>query len=188
MPITSTNQPKDFLSFSPDMNLERKDPRKMPKMDSDVNSIRKVQSMVVFEISPAKPISDLAAMTSSEVPTAIFMGSFASKTSAGMIRNPPPAPTTPVSIPTTPPFESYQRIVEFGLAACFLRLGFVFFDHRIRGSQHHQSEKEHDRDIFGYFKAAHREERNPVPSERNIFVSEIRRQRMEWQKQARLCS
>ncbi|MNL72974.1 hypothetical protein D3C87_1983740 [compost metagenome] len=97
------------MSISPDINLERKDPRKMPPTERDVNSSRKVQSIVVVENPLAKPISELAAITKSEVPIAIFIGSFASITNPGMIRNPPPAPTTPVSIPTTPPSSPISR-------------------------------------------------------------------------------
>lgn len=42
-------------------------------------------------------------MIKSEVPTASFMGNLASTTNAGIIKKPPPAPTKPVSAPTTSP-------------------------------------------------------------------------------------
>lgn len=45
-------------------------------------------------------------MTSSDVPTATGMGRPPSRTSAGTIKNPPPAPTSPVTSPTTTPSTS----------------------------------------------------------------------------------
>ena len=66
--------------------------------------IRKVQSMAGWvATSLAKPMSELAAIISSEVPTASRMGSRANSTRAGMIMKPPPAPTSPVTVPTAAP-------------------------------------------------------------------------------------
>ena len=50
-----------------------------------------------------KPINDLNAIIISDVATAFFIGNFAKRTSAGIIKNPPPAPTMPVKKPTTIP-------------------------------------------------------------------------------------
>ena len=72
-------------------------------MASAVTDNNKVQSMVLFPKSPVNPISDFAAIIKSDVPTACFIGSLLSITSAGIIKNPPPAPTRPVSIPTSAP-------------------------------------------------------------------------------------
>ena len=52
-------------------------------------------------------------MIKSEVPTAIFIGSLTNKTKAGIIKNPPPAPTTPVSVPTTKPSAAISGILYF---------------------------------------------------------------------------
>ena len=75
----------------------------MPRIDTTVNDKRKGQSIERFSISPINPIKDLSAMISKEVATAFFMGRPASKTKAGMIRKPPPAPTIPVASPTANP-------------------------------------------------------------------------------------
>ena len=64
---------------------------------------RNTQSISIFETSPINPVRDFTAIISNEVPTAIFMGSLESTTKAGIIKNPPPAPTKPVSVPTINP-------------------------------------------------------------------------------------
>lgn len=107
--MTSTNQPNDFLSFSPGTNFDKYEPKKMPTTERAVNEIRNFQSTSIFDKSPTKPMRDLAAMINNEVPTAIFMGKRANKTKAGIIKNPPPAPTIPVRIPTTPPSRAIIR-------------------------------------------------------------------------------
>ena len=101
--MTSTNQPKVFLSLSPEKNLERYVPKKIPTTENAVKGNKKVQSTAKFDKSPKNPMSDLAAIINNEVPTAIFIGKRAKSTKAGIIKNPPPAPTMPVSIPTKPP-------------------------------------------------------------------------------------
>gem|GEM_PF-3692276 len=76
----------------------------MPPMAIAEKTRRNFQSITSPPFrSPVKPMSDLAAMMMSDVPTACFMGSFANRTRAGMIKNPPPAPTIPVIVPTTMP-------------------------------------------------------------------------------------
>ena len=72
-------------------------------MASAVTLNNKVQSIVLLPRSPVNPIKDLAAMINNEVPTACFIGSLLNITSAGIIKNPPPAPTNPVNIPTNAP-------------------------------------------------------------------------------------
>ena len=59
--------------------------------------------MFKLETSPKKPVKLFTEMITNEVPTAIFIGSFDSITNAGIIRNPPPAPTNPVKSPTKAP-------------------------------------------------------------------------------------
>ena len=53
--------------------------------------------------SPPKPMLELIKMINNDVPTACFMGKLAKKSNAGMIKNPPPAPKKPVTIPTINP-------------------------------------------------------------------------------------
>ncbi len=53
--------------------------------------------------SPPKPIEELMVMINNEVPTACFIGNLAKNKRAGIIRNPPPAPRNPVTIPTKKP-------------------------------------------------------------------------------------
>ena len=53
--------------------------------------------------SPINPIRELSVIIKSELPIAIFISRPASKTKDGIIRNPPPAPTIEVNIPTKKP-------------------------------------------------------------------------------------
>ena len=50
-----------------------------------------------------KPMMEFMDIISKEVPTALFIGSRPIKNKIGIIKNPPPAPTNPVIIPTTKP-------------------------------------------------------------------------------------
>jgi len=76
----------------------------MPKNDRMLKVERKVQSIDIVKASPKKnPVSDLKAMMIKEVPTATFMSILANRTKAGMIKNPPPAPMSPVTPPTKNP-------------------------------------------------------------------------------------
>ena len=61
------------------------------------------QSMLTSVRYPASPVKDFIEIISSEVPTAAGIESPPSSTSAGTTRNPPPAPTMPVTSPTTSP-------------------------------------------------------------------------------------
>lgn len=56
-----------------------------------------------LSISPVKPTSEFTPMISKEVPVATFIGKPAIITRAGIIINPPPAPTSPVSRPIKRP-------------------------------------------------------------------------------------
>ncbi len=104
MPIHSTNQPNAGFSFWEDMREEIAIPMKIPVIENAENLKRKGQSIKApEETSPANPTKALAAITIREVPTDIFMGIRAKKTRAGIIRNPPPIPTIPVSMPVKNP-------------------------------------------------------------------------------------
>ena len=78
-------------------------PKKIPIIEIPVKMPKKAQSMVRFCTSPKKPISELTAIINKEVATASFIGKPASKTKAGIIKNPPPAPKIPVIIPINSP-------------------------------------------------------------------------------------
>ena len=75
----------------------------MPKVETIVNPIRKSQFISKFPTSPINPINDFRAIINNEVATAFFMGSFTNKTKVGMIKKPPPIPTTPVNKPIRMP-------------------------------------------------------------------------------------
>lgn len=49
------------------------------------------------------PISEFIEIISSDVATAFFIGNLANNTKAGIMRNPPPAPTSPAITPTKIP-------------------------------------------------------------------------------------
>lgn len=61
----------------------------------------------------ANPLSELAEMITSDVPIACLIGSFKKLTSVGIIKNPPPAPTSPVSTPISmPSMMSHPMLVS----------------------------------------------------------------------------
>ena len=69
-----------------------------------VNTIKKFQSIDIIKASPKKnPKIDFKAIITSEVPIAFFISKLVNTTRAGIIRNPPPAPTSPVTAPTISP-------------------------------------------------------------------------------------
>lgn len=79
---------------------------------------------------PAKPITELRAIIQSEVTIAFFIGILPKSTNAGMMRNPPPAPTKPARMPTEVPCK--KRITFFlasTLPSPVVRLlGFLIID------------------------------------------------------------
>ena len=103
--IVKTKKPNPFLRLFPSIKFVRYTPIKIPTIDKRVNTDRSYQSKIRFELpkSPRKPNKDLIAIINKEVATAFFIGSFANKTRAGIIKKPPPAPTIPVKIPTIKP-------------------------------------------------------------------------------------
>ena len=60
-------------------------------------------------------------MINRDVPIAIFISSPANKTKAGIIKNPPPAPTKPVIAPTTTP-SNITKIIFVILVIFFLSI------------------------------------------------------------------
>ena len=78
---------------------------KIPQIDKIENKNNKPQSNIklLFPKSPIKPNSDFIAIIINDVATAFFIGNFANNIKAGIIKNPPPAPTIPVKTPTIKP-------------------------------------------------------------------------------------
>ena len=104
------NHPNPFFKLLPSIFLLSLSPIKMPTIASAVTVSKSVQLIATWLlISPVNPINDFAAIINSEVPTACFMGSLLNSTSAGIIKKPPPAPTSPVSIPTNAPSSSMSK-------------------------------------------------------------------------------
>ena len=103
MPINNTNQPKPFFNLSPLTFLLIKPPINMPAMAIKEICERKIQSISKLPRSPVKPINEFSAIINNEVPTASFMGNPTKRTSVGISKKPPPAPNTPVAIPTATP-------------------------------------------------------------------------------------
>ena len=109
MPITNTNQPKAGFSFVPSIFFEMLVPSTMPISAKIAIRTMKCQSVAVWKLAPQKPINDFTAIIISEVPTASFIGSLDKITNAGIIINPPPAPTNPVSVPSMAPCIKMSR-------------------------------------------------------------------------------
>jgi len=55
--------------------------------------------------APIKEESVFIVIMRRDMPTAFFIGSFKKSTQCGMIKKPPPAPTSPVSVPTRIPVK-----------------------------------------------------------------------------------
>ena len=75
-------------------------------------------------------MNDLIAIIINEVPIAFFIDKPANKTNAGMMINPPPAPTIPVKIPTINPSKIkiiLLLFIFFGELAFLLSLNILSF-------------------------------------------------------------
>ena len=111
--MTNTNTANPVRSLSASMILASIVPPMVPTMLALVKTANSVQSNWTKLAKLAKPANDFMAITSSEVPIARFMGRPPIKASAGTTRNPPPAPTKPVTAPTTTPSSAI-----FGIGRC----------------------------------------------------------------------
>ena len=106
MIINAINKIKRAKFFFKDMSLikfDKYEPKTIPNTEIKVIDVRKNQSILTCVMSDKKPNSALQVMITKDVATACFILRPAKKTSAGTIINPPPAPTKPVSTPTTVP-------------------------------------------------------------------------------------
>ena len=105
MPIPKMIHPNSGFSFRPSIFLETAIPTKMPTTDKPVKPSRNPQSWLTISMVLMNPRIEFIEMIKSEVATAFFMCRPSSITSAGTIKNPPPAPINPVIIPTKSPCE-----------------------------------------------------------------------------------
>src|SRR5690606_5405844 len=70
------------------------------------------------------------AMMVNEVPIACFIGRLAKKTNTGMIKNQPPAPTNPDTVPIKSPCDinGMAEVTIFGVVKFFCRGVLIIFD------------------------------------------------------------
>lgn len=98
------NHPKPFFNFEGFILSANNIPIKIPMDDIHVKMSKNNQSIDNPNFnSPRKPIIEFIEMINSDVPMAIFMFIFDKITNAGTYKKPPPAPTIPMSVPTTNP-------------------------------------------------------------------------------------
>ena len=103
-PVIKTNHPKAGFNLEPGIYFESCKPIKIPIIDNAAIDNNKVQSIIYSsEILPINPMLEFNTIITNEVPIAFFIGSFAKMTNAGIIKNPPPAPTNPAKNPTPKP-------------------------------------------------------------------------------------
>ena len=91
--------PNPFFNRLALIFLDNASPIKIPKIEIIVNVRRNCQSIINVFMSPKNPTKDWIAIINKDVLIAFFIGSFTSKTNAGTIKNPPPAPTKPAKTP-----------------------------------------------------------------------------------------
>ena len=127
-PSMSTNHQKRGLSVSQDIFFDTLLPINIPMMARPAICKRSIQS-IESRCSPlVNPMREFSAIIKSDVPMASFIGILLNITSAGIIINPPPAPTNPVIVPTTIPSNMIQMI-------CFFLQVFLSFSGRIMESE-----------------------------------------------------
>ena len=120
--MNNTKIPNDFFKTLPFSNFEKQEPIKIPTIENPVKVNNIFQSIALFN-SVVKPKIDLIAMINKDVPTASFILIFVSSNKAGIIRKPPPAPTKPVTSPTTIPSKAIKTKL-FSRSLLFLKFSF----------------------------------------------------------------
>ena len=105
IPINKTTQPKSGLSFLLSIFLARFTPAIIPITESPVKINKNCQLTSILSIEEPNPIKELKDIMNKDVATASFIEIPKSIINAGTIKNPPPAPTKPVTIPTKIPCE-----------------------------------------------------------------------------------
>ena len=113
--------PKIGLSFLPLIFFDNSVPVRIPIMEIAEIVPKKFQSISTLFIEEKNPNRELNETMTSEVPMATFIGVFNKLTNAGMIKNPPPAPSKPVMIPTAEPCPAARTVL-------FLDVIFFTFD------------------------------------------------------------
>jgi len=83
--------------------VDRYTPINIPKKEINVKINKKAQLISKALRSPVNPIKDFSEIINKDVATAFLMGSLPTKTSAGIIKNPPPIPAIPESKPIITP-------------------------------------------------------------------------------------
>ena len=101
-------------------------PTKIPTTERAVKRIRKSHSIFKKDKSVVNPISEFKVIITKDVATACFMVNLENKTNAGTIIKPPPAPSSPVKIPTPRPITinkpSFFSVFPFTVTSV---LGFI---------------------------------------------------------------
>ncbi len=127
-PSMSTNHQKRGLSVSQDIFFDTLLPINIPMIARTAICKRSVQSTGTRCSPLVNPMREFSAMIKSDVPMASFIGILLKITNAGIIINPPPAPTNPVIVPTTIPSNMIQMM-------CFFLPVFLSFSGRIIESE-----------------------------------------------------
>lgn len=133
IPIASTNQPKMGRNNRLSIFLDRNVPINIPPIASPEKRIRNLQSITWCPKSPINPINAFVAITNNEVPIATFIGKRARNTIAGTIRNPPPAPTSPVIAPT--PIPCRKILIESFLLYSVCSCSWIAFSGSLKRKQ-----------------------------------------------------
>lgn len=103
--------PKTGFSFLPSIFLDNSVPMRIPIIEIAEIVPKKFQLISTLFIDEKNPIKELNETITNEVPMATFIGVFNKLTNAGMIKNPPPAPSKPVMIPTAEPCPAARTVL-----------------------------------------------------------------------------
>src|SRR5690625_1690868 len=105
IPISNTNQPKPVRNVLAGILAARRAPKSEPPIARAVKARVTGQLMLTAKTCPPRAAAFFITIVSSEVPMARCIDNPANTTRAGTIRNPPPAPTNPVTAPTPAPMS-----------------------------------------------------------------------------------
>lgn len=125
-PITRIKYPNHFLRSWSSIVCWILLPIIIPTIERILTVPKNIRLIDKWERSHTKPSNDLIAIIISDVPMTCLIGSFVRYKSAGMIKNPPPAPTNPVIPHTTNHSNPITRYCIMGLRSCFVILDWVF--------------------------------------------------------------
>lgn len=115
MAITKVKKAKNFCNDAPSNLLATFVEIAIPiKVATSISGSNGTSREMPACKSPTNPSNDLSEIIKSDAPTAFFIGIPRNKTSAGIIKKPPPAPKTPVTKPTTAPSVIIKATLELG--------------------------------------------------------------------------